>query len=95
MGFFSKTFKGITKRLSGSAKIATGDIGGGIGDFSEGLGFGGTTSSGNNAAAEAAAALAETEAEKKRKLKAAEELNPTGSLGAGNPTIKRSNILGS
>lgn len=90
MGFFSKAWK----RSKGAIKIMSGDVGGGIGDLSEGLGFGGT-SSGNNAAAEAAAALAETEAEKKRKLKAAEELNPTGSLGAGNPTIKRSNILGS
>lgn len=43
---------------------------------------------------EAAALLAETEAEKKRKLKAAEELNPTGALGAGAPTVSRKNVLG-
>lgn len=42
----------------------------------------------------AADVLAETEEEKRRRLEAAEELNPTGSLGAGAPTVKRPNILG-
>lgn len=48
----------------------------------------------SNITGEAGETFEDLEAERKRKLKAAEELNPTGSLGTGSPTVKRSNILG-
>lgn len=98
MGFGSFIKKAVKRTINPSrlaedtGKFWGSAVGKVTGSFMEGMSGGPEADTSAQEAAEAL--LAETEAEKKRKQQAAEELNPTGALGAGAPIVSRKNILG-
>lgn len=94
MGFFKKLFK-ETKRIGGRAinpRVALEDTGKLYGGAFNALvsGFAGEEPVDTSEAD----ALADTEADKKRRLAAMSDLNPTGSLGTGSAKIKRPGVTG-